>query len=439
MSFPPNAGSGGGGSFVINDAHFFDDDTERDAYFATHADEQIVGTLIKVGTEYQQWDGSSWTNVTAIVTGPKGDPGTDADNIWGTITGTLSNQTDLNNALGSKIPTSQKGAASGVAELNESGVVPSDQLPSYVDDVVEYANYAALPVMGSGGTIYFTIDDGKQYRWGGTTYIEIVSGGVTLGETSDTAYRGDRGKIAYDHSQTTHAPSNAQKNSDILKSEIEAKLTGEISTHSHAGTGTHASSHVTGGSDVIANAVAGGASGLMSGSDKTKLDGIASGANNYSLPTATDSVLGGVKVGSGITITDGVISVSDDSGGFSEYVKWTLEGVVYESTLLYWVAEEACTINLAKVHASSNPSATGSYIKVQIMKNGLMETDSIFSADQAIQITETTTPVNGIYTGSGTLDSGQVSLAAGDVIWARINQADTGAADLRVAMKVTYT
>lgn len=56
----------------------------------------------------------------------------------------------------------------------------------------------------------------------------------SLGETSTTAYRGDRGKTAYDHSQAAHAPANAQKNSDILKAEIEAVLTGELSSHSHA-------------------------------------------------------------------------------------------------------------------------------------------------------------------------------------------------------------
>lgn len=135
-------------------------------------------------------------------------------------------------------------------------------------------------------------------------------------------------------------------------------------------------------------------------------------------------------------ITDGITSIS---GSVFEYVKWTLEGIQYETTLLYWVAEQACTINLARLHLSSNPSATGSYYKVQLMKNGLLETNSIFSSDQPMQITETTTPTNGIYTASGTLDSGQVSLAAGDVLWARINQADTGAADGRIAVRVTYT
>ncbi|HZJ98633.1 MAG TPA: hypothetical protein VFC79_01420, partial [Tissierellaceae bacterium] len=56
---------------------------------------------------------------------------------------------------------------------------------------------------------------------------------LALGETNNTAYRGDRGKIAYVHSQAAHAPVNAQKNSDITKGEIEAKLTGNITTHSH--------------------------------------------------------------------------------------------------------------------------------------------------------------------------------------------------------------
>ena len=58
----------------------------------------------------------------------------------------------------------------------------------------------------------------------------------TLGTTSTTAFRGDQGKTAYDHSQSAHAPSNAQKNSDITKAEIEAKLTGTVTSHNHGST-----------------------------------------------------------------------------------------------------------------------------------------------------------------------------------------------------------
>ncbi len=88
--------------------------------------------------------------------------------------------------------------------------------------------------------------------------INNIPSGLSLGETSSTAYRGDRGKTAYEHSQSTHAPSNAQKNSDITKAEIEAKLTGEVSTHSHASDSTkaptnHASSATTYGLGTTAN------------------------------------------------------------------------------------------------------------------------------------------------------------------------------------------
>lgn len=70
--------------------------------------------------------------------------------------------------------------------------------------------------------------------------VNNIPAGLSLGETSSTAYRGDRGKVAYDHSQSAHAPSTAQKNSDITKAEIEAKLIGEISTHYHASDSTKA-------------------------------------------------------------------------------------------------------------------------------------------------------------------------------------------------------
>ena len=105
------------------------------------------------------------------------------------------------------IPASQKGAASGVAELDSSGKVPSAQLPSYVDDVVEFASRDNFPGTGEDGKIYIAEDTNLTYRWSGTQYVEI-SPSLALGETSSTAYRGDRGKTAYDHSQTTGNPHN---------------------------------------------------------------------------------------------------------------------------------------------------------------------------------------------------------------------------------------
>lgn len=94
------------------------------------------------------------------------------------------------------VPSSEKGVAGGVATLDENGLVPSSQLPSYVDDVVEVATYDDLPETGEAGKIYITTDDNKTYRWGGTVYVEISSS-LVLGTTSSTAFRGDYGNTIY--------------------------------------------------------------------------------------------------------------------------------------------------------------------------------------------------------------------------------------------------
>ena len=105
------------------------------------------------------------------------------------------------------IPLSQKGSPNGVAELDATGHIPSSQLPSYVDDVLEFATITNFPTTGETGKIYIALNTNLTYRWSGSGYVEI-SPSLALGETSSTAYRGDRGKIAYDHSQATGNPHN---------------------------------------------------------------------------------------------------------------------------------------------------------------------------------------------------------------------------------------
>ena len=90
------------------------------------------------------------------------------------------------------------------------GKIPSSQLPSYVDDVLEFANLASFPATGESGKIYIALDTNLTYRWEGSSYV-VMSSSLALGETSSTAYRGDRGKIAYDHSQTTGNPHGTTK------------------------------------------------------------------------------------------------------------------------------------------------------------------------------------------------------------------------------------
>jgi len=90
------------------------------------------------------------------------------------------------------IDNDQKGAPNGVAELDGSGLVLSSHLPSYVDDVIVVADFAALPGTGADGKIYVTSDTNLTYRWTGSAYAEI-SKSLALGTTSSTAYRGDHG------------------------------------------------------------------------------------------------------------------------------------------------------------------------------------------------------------------------------------------------------
>ena len=113
---------------------------------------------------------------------------------------------NVTNALGyTPLNSDQKGAASGLAELDSSGKVPSNQLPSYVDDIIEETTMANFPSTGETGKIYVATTTNKTYRWSGSGYVE-VSASLALGETSSTAYRGDRGKVAYAHTSLKTNP-----------------------------------------------------------------------------------------------------------------------------------------------------------------------------------------------------------------------------------------
>ena len=85
------------------------------------------------------------------------------------------------------------GLRNGVASLDENGKIPTYQLPSYVSDVLEFRSFDRFPTTGEVNKIYIALDTNKTYRWGGTVYVEIGSS-LALGETSETAYAGDKGK-----------------------------------------------------------------------------------------------------------------------------------------------------------------------------------------------------------------------------------------------------
>ena len=146
------------------------------------------------------------------------------------------------------IASTLKGTANGVAELDANGLVPSSQLPSYVDDVIEGYYYNSkfykesthtTEIIGETGKVYVDVSTNITYRWSGSAYVAIGSD-LALGETSSTAYRGDRGKVAYDHSQSAHARTDATK-TEASSTNGNIKIDGsEVTVYTHpSGTNPH--------------------------------------------------------------------------------------------------------------------------------------------------------------------------------------------------------
>lgn len=118
--------------------------------------------------------------------------------------------TAVGTAIKSKIGSSEKGVANGVATLDGTGKIPTSQIPGSIEEVVEYANFAALPATGVASRVYVTIDNNKTWRWSGSTYIEIspsdvssvngMTGAVTIGVGNISGLQGQiDGKAATGH------------------------------------------------------------------------------------------------------------------------------------------------------------------------------------------------------------------------------------------------
>lgn len=117
--------------------------------------------------------------------------------------------TKVNTTLDTKIDKSSAGVANGIAQLDLTGKVPASQLPSFVDDVLEFDSADSFPTEGESGKIYIAIDTNITYRWSGSQYT-MISSSLALGETSSTAYPGDKGKANADKLATIE--SGAQVN-----------------------------------------------------------------------------------------------------------------------------------------------------------------------------------------------------------------------------------
>lgn len=173
----------------------------------------------------------------------------------------IGDTSELNNKVQQFI--NSKGAPNGLASLNESGIIPSAQLPSYVDDVIEVDTFSNLPGTGESGKIYIVQNTNLTYRWSGTNYVEI-SKSLALGETSSTAYSGDKGKATTD--KLNRIPNKLITDTiNVNQSTTEAVLSFTTYKQEAQQVGKNT---LTITSATISQA------GLMSSSDKTKLDGL---------------------------------------------------------------------------------------------------------------------------------------------------------------------
>ena len=169
-----------------------------------------ISDITGLGTAATANTGSQPGNVVVVQTG-----GTILESLLPDLSGTyvsvgttvngkpLSGNVTLTAADVGAVASSQIGAAGGVASLDESGKIPSTQLPSYVDDVVEVDTYDALPDPGQADIIYVTKDTNLTYRWGGSAYV-VLNPSLALGTTAETAFAGNLGQTAYEHSQITN-------------------------------------------------------------------------------------------------------------------------------------------------------------------------------------------------------------------------------------------
>lgn len=222
----------------------------------------------------------------------------------------LSTQDVIDSAIADKIPLSQKGTANGVATLGEDSKIPSSQLPSYVDDVLEYNTLSSFPQTGESGKIYVSLDTNLTYRWSGTTYTEI-SQSLALGETSSTAFAGDRGK-ALEDKINSYPDSFVTRLDDFTYTDNSVNQTQRYWQPSNQGETTK-----------TINAATSATAGVMTAKDKTKLDGLANVATSGSYNDLTDRP----------TISSYSPATSSNDGLMSSTDKAKLDDISNQATL----------------------------------------------------------------------------------------------------------
>lgn len=347
--------------------------------------------------------------------------------------------------------SANKGIANGYASLDSNSKVPSSQLPSYVDDVLEYANLAAFPVTGTSGIIYIAIDSGLIYRWSGSIYVEISTAGGgsgTVTNVSVVSANGVSGSVA--NSTTTPAitltlgaitPSSVAATGTVTGSNLSGSNTGDqtitlTSDVTGSGTGSFATTianNVVSNSKLAQVATAtfkgrttagtGNVEDLSVSQAKTLL-----GLTGTNSGDQTISLTGDVT-GSGTSTF--ATTISDDAVTFAKFQNINTNKILGRSTAASGNVEEISVgsgLTLSAGTLSATGDGTGTVTQVSVVSaNGLAGTVATDTTTPAITLT---TSITGVLKGNGTA----ISPATPGTDYVAPNVAITGA----TKTKITY-
>lgn len=231
------------------------------------------------------------------------------------------------------IINSLKGSNNGLASLDSTGKVPASQLPSYVDDVLEYNNRSGFPGTGESGKIYIAKDTNLTYRWSGSAYVEI-SQSLALGETSSTAYPGNKGKQNADNIASLQT-----KTTNIDNYTVNGKKISTNPTISKADVGLGNVNNTSDANKPISTATQSALNQkqntLVSGTNIKTLNGQSLlGSGNITIQegitVATSEDIGGIKIG---YVENGKNYPVELDGGNKAYVNvpWTDTNTTYNN------------------------------------------------------------------------------------------------------------
>jgi hypothetical protein len=198
----------------------------------------------------------------------------------------------------------QPGDLAAVATSGDYGDLSNTPDLSVYDEVEQYADLGSFPGTGNAAKFYLAQDTGIMYRWTGATYA-VISAQLALGETSSTAYRGDRGKIAYDHSLLTSGNPHSVTKSDVGLGNADntSDLNKPISTATQAALDDK--------QDVLSE-------GPFVDGDKTKLNGIEAGAD---VTDATNVDAAGATMNTDTTLAGNSYFLDEDTMSSNDATK----------------------------------------------------------------------------------------------------------------------